>query len=44
MLEIIMNCDCIYSSHIVSYIPPKFCEEKECKDNQLCITVHTITN
>ena len=26
------------------YIPPKSCEEKEPKDEQLCIAVHTINN
>ena len=44
MLEIIRNYNCIYKSHIESYILPKCCEEKEPKDEQLCITVHTITN
>ena len=44
MLEIIKNDNCIYKSHIESYIPPKCCEEKEPKDEQLCIAVHTITN
>ena len=40
MLVIIKNCN--YTGHIVSYcILPKCCEEKEPKDEQLCITVHT---
>ena len=43
MLEIIQNYNCINKSHIVSYILPKCCEEKEPKDKQLCIAVHTIT-
>ena len=43
MLEIIKNCNCIYKSHIESYILPKCYKEKEPKDEQLCIPVHTIT-
>ena len=43
MLVIIKIYNCIYISHIVtSHIPPKCCKEKEPKDEQLCITVHTI--
>ena len=39
----IYNCNLI--SHIIFYyIPPKSCKEKEAKDEQLCITVHTINN
>ena len=44
MLEIIKNYNCIYKSHVESYIPPKCCKEKEPKDKQLCNAVHTITN
>ena len=37
--------NCSHISHIISYdILPKCCKEKEPKDEQLCITVHTITN
>ena len=43
MSEIIKNYICNYNSHILSYIPPKCCEEKEPKVEQLCIAVHTIT-
>ena len=41
---IIKICNCTYTSHIVSYVLPKCCEEKEPKDEQLCIVVHTINN
>ena len=44
MLVIIKNYNCIYSSHVVSYILPKCCEENESEDEQLCFTVHIITN
>ena len=44
MLKIIKNCNCTYTSHAVSYIPPKYCKAKEPKDEQLCITVHTINS
>ena len=44
MLKIIKSCNCTYTSHIVSYIPPKCCKEKEPKDEQLCIAVHIINN
>ena len=45
MLVIIKICNYTYTSHIVScYILPKCCKEKEPKDEQLCITVHTINN
>ena len=45
MLVLIKNCNCSHISHIIScYIAPKCCEEKEGKDEQLCITAHTITN
>ena len=45
MLVIIKICNCTYTSHIVSYcVLPKCCKEKEPKDEQLCITVHTINN
>ena len=44
MLEIIKNNNCIYKSHIESYILPKCCKEKEPKDKQLCTVVDTITN
>ena len=43
MLVSIMTCN--YISHIISYyILPKWCEEKEPKDKQLCIAVQTIYN
>ena len=44
MLVIIKSYNCTYTSHIVFIIPPKSCKEKEPKDEQLCITVHTINN
>ena len=45
MLVSIKSCNCNHISHIVpSYILPKCCEEKEPKDEHLCITVHTIDN
>ena len=44
MLKVIKNCNCTYTSHIVSYILPKCYEEKEPKDEQLFIAVHTINN
>ena len=44
MLVIIKSYNCTYTSHIFSYILPKCCKEKEPKDEQLCITVHTINN
>ena len=45
MLVIIEICNCTYTNHVVSYhILLKCCEEKEPKDEQLCIAVHTINN
>ena len=45
MLVSIKSCNCNHISHVIScYIPPKGCVEKESKDEQLCITVHTINN
>ena len=45
MLKIIKNCNCTLNySHCVLCTPPKCCEEKEPKDEQLCIAVHTINN
>ena len=45
MLVSIKSCNCNHTSHVISYyVLPKFCEEKEAKDEQLCITVHTINN
>ena len=44
MLVLIKSYNCIYTSHIISYILPKCCKEKEPKDEQLCIAVHTIHN
>ena len=45
MLASIKSCNCNYISHIISsYIPAKCCKEKEPKDEQLCIAVHTINN
>ena len=38
-------CNCNHISHVISFhIPPKWCKEKEPKDEQLCITMHTINN
>ena len=43
MLESIKSCN--YISHVISYyIPPKCCEEKEPKDEQLCIAAHKTSN
>ena len=45
MLVSIKSCNCNHISHVhYCYIPPKCCEEKEPKDEQLCIIVHTINN
>ena len=45
MLVIIKICNCTCSSHVVYYyMLPKCCEEKEPKDEQLCIVVHKINN
>ena len=45
MLVIMKIYNCVYISDIVSSpILPKYCEEKEPKDEQLCIPVHTINN
>ena len=45
MLVSIKICNHSHTSHIISfYIPPKCCEEKEPKDEQLCVTVYTLTN
>ena len=44
MLVLIKSYNCTYISHIISYILPKCCEEKEPKDEQLCIAVYTINN
>ena len=45
MLVRIKIYKCNHISHVVScYIPPKCCKEKESKDEQLCIAVHTINN
>ena len=44
MLKIIKNCNCTYTSHVVSYILPKTCKEKEPEDEQLFVTVYTINN
>ena len=45
MLVSIKICNCIHISYIISFhILPKGCEEKETKDEQLCITVHAINN
>ena len=42
MLVLIKSYNCTYTSHVISYIPSKCCKEKEPKDKQLCIAVHTI--
>ena len=45
MLVSIKICNCNHISHVSSYyILPMCCKEKEPKDEQLCITVHTINN
>ena len=45
MLVSIKSCKCNHISHIIScYILPKCCKEKEPKEEQLCIAVHTINN
>ena len=45
MLVSIKICNCNHIKHVISYyIQPKCCEEKEPKDEQLCMTVHTINN
>ena len=44
MLVIIKSYNCTYTIHIISYIQPNCCEEKEPEDEQLCIAVHTINN
>ena len=44
MLVIIRSYNFTYTSHVISHIPPKHCKEKETKDKQLCIAVHTIHN
>ena len=42
---IIQICNCNHISHLISYyIPPQCCKEKGPKDEQMCITVHTINN
>ena len=42
---IVKICNCTHISHVIScYIPPKCCEEKESKVEQLCIAVHAINN
>ena len=39
----IKSCNCNHINHVISYyILPKCCKEKEPKDEQLCIAVHTI--
>ena len=38
MLEIINSCNCTYTSHVVSYIPPKCCKVKEPKTRSCLIT------
>ena len=45
MLISMKSCNCNHNSHIIScYIPPKCCKEKEPKEKELCIAVHTINN
>ena len=34
----------MHMSHVVSYILPNCCKEKESEDEKLCIAVHTINN
>ena len=41
---LIKSYNCTYTSHVISYIPPKCCKEKEPEDEQLCNAVHTINN
>ena len=44
MLVSIKICNFSHISHVISYILPTCCEEKEPKDEQLCIAVHTVNN
>ena len=44
MLVSIKSCNYNHISHVISYILPRCCKEKEPEDEQLCITVHTIDN
>ena len=44
MLVLIKSYNCTYTSHIISCILLKCCKENEPKDEQLCITVHTIND
>ena len=44
MLVLIKSHNCAYTIHIISYILPKCCKEKDPEDEQLCTTVHTINN
>ena len=44
MLVLIESYHCTYTSHVISYILPMCCKEKEPKEKWLCITVHTINN
>ena len=44
MFVLIKGYNHTYTSHVIFYIPPKCCEEKEPEDEQLCITLHTINN
>ena len=44
MLVLIKSYNCTYTSHIISCILSKCYKEKEPKDEQFCIAVHTINN
>ena len=44
MLVLIKSYNCTYTIHIISYILPMCCKEKESKVEQLCITVHATNN
>ena len=45
MLVSMKSYNCNHISHVISYyILPRCCKEKEPKDEQLCIAVHTINN
>ena len=45
MLVLIKSYNCTYTSHIISLIfCPSVVKTREPKDEQLCITVHTIYN
>ena len=44
MLVTMKSCNYNHIIHVIFYILPKCCEEKEPGDEQLCIAVHTIND